>query len=153
MTEIGTAKFWERVKKTDDCWFWTGGLNNYGYGLLSVSDRRELSHRLSWTMHFGPIPQGLCVLHHCDVPACVNPSHLFLGDNLDNIRDRHSKGRTVIRPAIISRILRQLARSACRNGHVFSTDNTYIRPGEGCRICMTCQRTYQARYRERQRAK
>lgn len=64
-----------------------------GYGYLGVDDRPRLAHRLTWAIANGPIPRGLEVLHRCDVRHCVNPDHLFVGTQLDNMRDMHNKGR------------------------------------------------------------
>lgn len=86
---------WEPEPMTG-CWLWTAGVNGKGYGNVCSGGRGAmlLSHRVSWAIHRGPIPTGLCVLHRCDTPACVNPAHLFLGTHLDNARDRHRKGRS-----------------------------------------------------------
>jgi hypothetical protein len=89
-------RFWQRVNKTEGCWLWTGSLNPHGYGQLSqgIKGRRPLiTSRVSWEIHNGPIPDGLHVLHHCDVPACVRPDHLFLGRPRDNALDKVAKGR------------------------------------------------------------
>lgn len=75
------------------CWLWTGSCNRDGYGRLTHSHRTVDAHRLSWLAHRGPIPDGLWVLHACDVPSCVNPDHLWLGTNSDNQRDCTTKGR------------------------------------------------------------
>lgn len=56
-------------------------------------NRRYASHRASWEMHNGPIPEGQWVLHHCDNPPCVRPDHLYLGSNTENVRDRTDRGR------------------------------------------------------------
>lgn len=76
------------------CWIWEGGLERNGYARVEVArDRRVSAHRLSWELHQGQIPNGLCVLHRCDVRCCVNPSHLFLGTKGANNTDRRDKGR------------------------------------------------------------
>lgn len=76
------------------CWLWESRADRGGYGWLKEIGRKYLrAHRLSWTLHRGEIPPGMCVLHKCDTPACVNPDHLFLGTHLDNARDRVQKGR------------------------------------------------------------
>lgn len=75
------------------CWLWTKGRMPFGYGAIVVNGKTKLAHRVSYEAHVGPIPSGLCVLHRCDVPPCVNPEHLFLGTQLDNMRDKIAKGR------------------------------------------------------------
>lgn len=87
------TRFWKYVQKTDTCWLWIGAIDTTGYGKLNI-DRKAVSvHRLSYTLHIGTIPADLYVLHHCDVRACINPEHLFLGTHLDNIRDMLQKKR------------------------------------------------------------
>lgn len=90
--------FWARVHKTDSCWLWTKALDVGGYGFAYVNGRKhgQQAHRVSWEMHFGEIPSGLHVCHHCDVRNCVRPDHLFLGTDLTNARDRERKGRGVL---------------------------------------------------------
>ena len=79
------------------CWIWTGARNSFGYGLMELHGlgRRNCTgaHRVSWMLHRGEIPPGLNVLHRCDVPACVNPEHLWLGTYKDNMQDSIAKGR------------------------------------------------------------
>lgn len=95
------ARFWACVEKKDSgCWEWTGVLVRGKYGQICVKGRHRMyAHRFSYQLHFGPIPghdsyHGYCVCHRCDNPKCVNPDHLFLGTNFDNIQDRNRKGRT-----------------------------------------------------------
>lgn len=77
------------------CHLWTGTEN---YGVLSVSGTPYFAHRLSWVIYNGAIPDGMNVLHRCDVSCCVNPQHLFLGTQLDNVRDMDAKGRRKSNP-------------------------------------------------------
>lgn len=75
------------------CWLWDHAVTTFGYGRLRNKGENLVAHRVSWEIHRGPIPKGLLVLHRCDVPACVNPDHLFLGTIKDNSMDMVSKGR------------------------------------------------------------
>lgn len=88
-------RFWQLVPAADpsECWLWRGTTLDNGYGQFSVNKKRVQAHRFAWIDTHGPIPDGLCVCHRCDVPKCVNPSHLFLGTTTDNIRDASAKGR------------------------------------------------------------
>lgn len=91
-------RFWKKVNRLgpDDCWNWTGFINRYGYGTfgLNLPNRKRVvtAHRLSHEINIGPVG-GFLVMHSCDNRACVNPSHLRLGSNLENMRDRLEKGR------------------------------------------------------------
>lgn len=83
--------------RQDECWIWIGTKKQKGYGELSLGIKpRKLikAHRLAWILAYGPIPDNLFVLHKCDQPSCVNPDHLFLGTNADNMADCFLKGRT-----------------------------------------------------------
>ncbi len=89
------------IDDEDSCWLWTGALlPKRGYGQTFIGSRADGSfrptyaHRLSWIVHFGEIPPGLCVCHTCDNPTCVRPDHLWLGTRKQNSEDMARKGRT-----------------------------------------------------------
>lgn len=87
------GRFWEKVSIPADvitgCWLWTASKYHFGHGQFG----NKKAHRVSYEWVNGPIPKGLCILHRCDVPACVNPAHLWLGTKTDNNRDMHRKSR------------------------------------------------------------
>lgn len=87
--------FWGKVSilSDDECWEWQAGLSDSGYGRISYLGKDDKSHRVSWMLTYGKIPNKLSVLHKCDNPPCVNPAHLFLGTQLDNMKDMTNKGR------------------------------------------------------------
>lgn len=95
-------RFWSKVNKLGprhpvlgQCWVWTGSLTKKGYGQFWIksSGQSERAHRVAWMFRFGDIPEHQCVLHACDNPNCVRPSHLFLGTKTENMEDRDRKGR------------------------------------------------------------
>ena len=98
-------RFWAKVNKNGPvpqhakhlgkCWVWTASMLVKGYGAFgrSRSQKVEVAHRTSWRFANGEIPKGMCVLHACDTPACVRPSHLWLGTKCDNNKDMTRKGR------------------------------------------------------------
>jgi hypothetical protein len=86
-------RFWAKVGKTESCWLWTGSRLGRGYGMFRHNGKTVKAHRIAWELEYGPVPQGLYVLHTCDNPPCVRPEHLFLGTQFANMRDMVSKGR------------------------------------------------------------
>ena len=136
-------RFWPRVQKAegDGCWLWIGPRKTKaGYGAFGI--RREsdgkwkshFAHRVSYELHFGPIPPGMFVCHRCDNPQCVRPDHLFLGEHADNMRDMRVKKRQYTNEKAWARS------TTCRRGHEYTPDNTYYHESHGQlrRHCKRC---------------
>lgn len=102
-------RFWSKVdiKDEDECWEWQAAKRGNGYGIFKYMKKGVSSHRMSWFLTYGEIPNGLCVCHKCDNRACVNPKHFFLGTFADNNKDMADKGRAVssysVHPELIRR--------------------------------------------------
>lgn len=91
---MNIEEFWNKVRKIDSCWYWEGTKNGNGYGRPRVAGALRYAHRLALELETGqPIGDGLHVLHSCDNPACVRPSHLSIGSHADNMADAKQKGR------------------------------------------------------------
>jgi hypothetical protein len=141
-SENFAERFWAKVEVGDDCWLWAGAHNGHGHGrIVRPGGVRVYVHRVSWEFANGrAVPEGMNVCHRCDVPACVNPEHLFVGTQRDNMQDASAKGRTVNR---------NTHKTHCaRGGHPLSGDNLYVYNGQRtCKICRreACRRSYYAR--------
>lgn len=88
-------RFWSKVKKqkNEECWEWQASCDRKGYGQFSINRVMVRAHRVAWQILKGSIPEGKCVLHHCDNRKCVNPNHLFIGTVKDNQQDMVKKQR------------------------------------------------------------
>lgn len=144
-----TARFWDKVSVAGeaDCWEWTASRYHTGYGRMRVTSstgtaHNITAHRLSWIMHVGPIPSGRVLCHRCDNRACVNPKHLFLGTQHDNIHDAIKKGRA--RPTF-----RYVGR--CRKGHAYTPENVILH--NGYEECRQCKSDSDRRYHEQRKLK
>jgi hypothetical protein len=98
-------RFWSKVDRRgeNECWNWTARLTSFGYGRIGTGGRygdMMHAHRASYLIHYGPIPDGLVVMHICDNRRCVNPAHLKLGTQADNLRDMYDKHRNAPNPSM-----------------------------------------------------
>lgn len=115
-------RIWEKVDATGDCWEWTASLND-GYGAFfdNVNRKQWRAHRLVWTLLVGPIPKGMVLDHLCRVKSCVNPDHLEVVTQQENMRRGSWPGRP-----------------NCVHGHEYTPENTGLASGR--RFCRTCRR-------------
>lgn len=103
------------------CWIWTANATGDGYGLILVDRKRQYAHRFSYRLHYGELDKALHVLHRCDVPYCVNPDHLFLGTQADNMRDMRRKNRQArLRGSQLGRAAKLRPEEAVGNGESWS---------------------------------
>jgi hypothetical protein len=94
MAKFVESRFWKKVNKTEYCWEWMGSRHPDGYGYIIYNGFLARAHRVSWEIHFGTIPEGMIICHTCDNRGCVNPTHLFIGNQSDNVKDMINKGRS-----------------------------------------------------------
>lgn len=130
------ARYWIKVRKTDECWEWIAGKRGKtGYGSFKINGVVIDTHRVSWMIHFGPIPDGKCVLHKCDNRVCIRPDHLFLGTQLDNIRDMDKKGR------------RSIPKKGREKPVMHGTITEYKSHKCRCALCKEAQKQHQRKWR------
>lgn len=127
-----------------ECWIWAGSTDRDGYGLATVKDpkRTRGAHRLAAARARNVDVDelaGQVVMHTCDNPPCVNPSHLRVGTQLENVRDMHAKRRV------------DRGRTTCLKGHELTPENVYVHAATGKRRCATCHKRRQADFDSRRR--
>lgn len=135
LTEKDQARFWAKVTLPDGngCMLWTSTKSHNGYGLFTLGDARPRTHRISYELAYGAIPDGLVIDHLCRVRHCVAPDHLEAVTRQENVRRgltgklNHANGR----------------KTACLRGHAFTAENTYRDPA-GRRSCRACIRLREA---------
>lgn len=113
LTDSNRARFWSKVDQSggsNSCWLWIAAKDGNGYGQFGIGRKLFKAHRVAWTFTNGSIENdgsyhGACVCHRCDNPSCVNPSHLFLGKQSENVQDMLNKGRhgSKSRPEMMAR--------------------------------------------------
>lgn len=137
-----TECFLEKISPEPNtgCWLWTGAGDGDRYGQIWSSGSKRKAHVVSWEIANGRrVPTGLLVLHSCDVPSCVNPAHLSVGTQGDNMQDAIRRGRRAKPPGYSGR-------TACAAGHPYSPGSYYVR--YGYRVCKRCYLARSAKYRQ-----
>lgn len=128
---VGTLeeRFLRKINKTEECWEWVAFLTKTGYGFFAVRPgKRALSHRVAYELYKGPIPKGMFVCHTCDNRKCVNPAHLFLGTNADNMADMVRKGRALKKITLQDKIIIALdSRPMTHIAKDFNISEAYVR--------------------------
>lgn len=142
LTERQVANFWKKVDKSGDCWLWQGAAFGYGYGAMRVGKTIVGAHRVAYVIANGPLEANRLVRHKCNNPPCVNPAHLELGTQFDNMADRYAVER-LVRPG--DRMAKggkcpNALKTHCPKGHEYTEENTFI-DRRGWRSCLTCRRT------------
>jgi hypothetical protein len=124
-------RFWDKVKIAgpNECWEWQAAIGTSGYGKMGFNGKSEYAHRVCFILEHHEIPKGLVVMHTCDNRICVNPKHLKLGTQKENLKDMTDKGR---------RQNQNTNKTHCKRNHPLFGDNLFF--DTGTRQCRTCKR-------------
>jgi hypothetical protein len=131
------------IKSEDQCWNWKKGTSTFGHGQFWLKDKGCRAHRISYMIKYGSIPKDKLVLHKCDNPRCVNPNHLFLGNQDDNMKDMVSKKRSLIGDRNPTRTNPECLARGSKNGFAKLTESKVLE----------IRRLYHNPYSQRQLAK
>jgi hypothetical protein len=134
------------VERTDYCWNWTGTINKFGYGIITHKYYLYFVHRLAYVKHFGSVPENMFVLHKCDNRKCINPEHLFIGTNRDNVDDmlnkeRQPRGETKHNSILLERDI-LLIRKMKQEGETLKDISKYFNVSEGAIYDVIARRTW-----------
>jgi|GEM_PF-6967436 hypothetical protein len=147
--QVVIEKFLKVTKRVGSCLHYLGFIQSNGYGQFrKPGGKMELAHRVSYEIFKGPIPDGMLVLHTCDVRHCVEPEHLFLGTHKDNFEDCANKGR--VSPRFDNKNFPKSYDDTCRNGHIRTLENTKVRPDNRTKrpvyLCLDCKKISDKRF-------
>jgi hypothetical protein len=124
--------------KDTPCWEWPGQKNKHGYGIIDREDEEYFAHRLIYKTLVGKLIDGLCIMHRCDNPSCVNPAHLVQGTWAENNKDRAAKGRSGKHRAL---------KTHCKRGHEYVEGSFYYSESNG-KIKRNCKECCKERMRK-----
>lgn len=122
-------RFLSKIKKSENCWLWVGSKKKSGYGIFCLFGKSLNAHRVSFSHFKTTLLPGHLVLHTCNNPSCVNPEHLILGDQTENMRHKVESGRH-----------HNKNKTHCKRGHKLAGKNLSIVSATKYRRCLACQR-------------
>ena len=136
------SAFWAQIERRgpNECWPWVGTRHPRGYGIIRLEGINFRAHRVAYVLATGESIRGLAVCHRCDNPPCINPMHLFVGTQADNLHDMIHKGRH-----------HESQKTHCPSGHEYTAQNTYLNAASGGRVCRKCLVVHKRNWRRNRR--